>query len=236
MKSETRVKSKLRQALFRHYKVEMDQSLSICPESCVFNVQPKTDNDQGRPIGPRVCAHTFYAQNGETTYCDSSLDPVQAEVCPVFTARGTKEEMKAHLKDKFRGLKDLPRHEIAKQGYHDVAALLWVLVDEDENHSDHVEEGLAEPLPVASLPAPGPLDKARDFEIEIEDSEEESEDPVEIEIEDSEDPDEEDPVEEDPRFQGLQEYQGPLVTLADVISSWTLWKWKIWPWNWRSSA
>lgn len=119
MKSESAVKSKLRQTLYRHRKKELQGSLRIIPSNCVHNVQMV--GQEGVSIG--VCGHGRTTDQWNQRICDGRHGgQVVASQCPYFQTQDP-ELLKEQFKEFLRGASP---GEIALR-YPDVMALKWVL-------------------------------------------------------------------------------------------------------------
>lgn len=119
MKTSGQVAQKMKQARFRHLKRELENLLKVAPRNCIHNTPIKTHRGY---VG--VCAL-------DVETCDSEVKD-RSKGCSDFEAPRTKEEIKTSLK-KFFETGTIP--EIAVR-FTDVAALLWVLSDEDETFRD----------------------------------------------------------------------------------------------------
>lgn len=120
MKTESEVRSKLRQILFRHRKKEMITALRVIPSNCIHNVKMDSPNCQ---IG--VCGFGRDTENWNQKICDEKFggDNV-ASLCPYFQTQDPDE-----IKKSFKEAMITPGH-IAYR-YPDVRALKWVLDDGD---------------------------------------------------------------------------------------------------------
>lgn len=119
MKSESAVKSKLRQTLYRHRKRELQRSLQILPSNCIHNVQMQ--GQEGISIG--VCGYGRTTDQWNQKICDGRHGgQAVAGQCPYFQTQDLgifKEQFKELLRTASPG-------EIALK-YPDVMALKWVL-------------------------------------------------------------------------------------------------------------
>lgn len=122
MKSSGAVRHKLTQVRFRHLKKKLEAGLRPTPENCKFNAR-------GLENSFNFCL--YGAGNPETwvaTLCDVQVDGgARARSCTLFCPRRDKDQ----IKDEFnKDLGEMGFPEIASQ-YPDMAALIWVLDDED---------------------------------------------------------------------------------------------------------
>tara|TARA_Y100000310_G_scaffold194428_2_gene194420 strand:+ start:11820 stop:12404 length:585 start_codon:yes stop_codon:yes gene_type:complete len=124
MKSEAKVRRKLKQVMFRHLKKRLQTTLRKRPENCLYNRQPST-HPKLKPVTglPRVCIHAEQAG----AICDIS-HPNSADYkgCPFFTPA----ESEAQVRKAFIELAKSPRDRVAEH-MPDAAALMWVLDQED---------------------------------------------------------------------------------------------------------
>jgi len=127
MKSEGKIKQKLKQVRFRHLKKRIDVSLKKVPRNCVHNERHVVLNsDNPEPVG--LCMY-----NSETpeqwggVICDDEIDGCikQAQDCPFFVA----SKSKGAITEEFQTLIDGEVGPLASE-YPDVAALQWMLKEE----------------------------------------------------------------------------------------------------------
>ena len=117
MRSEREVKAQLKQIRFRHLQELIRKNFHRLPENCVHNAPANLDKeaicwcilDKAKVVG-RVCDKRTWG------------GAEQAENCPYWDTRQTKEQIKAD----FQELQDAPLGKLASV-YPDIAALLWVL-------------------------------------------------------------------------------------------------------------
>ena len=125
MKPEGSVRHKLKQVRFRYLKKDLEQSLSVCSKNCMWNRSVSVGTTT---VG--ICGHGKYAN----TLCDDAAsEGANPTECSEYKPRFTKSE----VKEAFYGQLDnstLP--EIAYR-YPDMAALLWVLSDDDDDVPEH---------------------------------------------------------------------------------------------------
>ncbi len=124
MKSEAKVRRKLKQVIFRHLKKRLQTTLRKRPENCLYNRQPST-HPKLKPITglPRVCIHVEQAG----AVCDTS-HPNSADYkgCPYFKPSKSESE----VRKEFIELAKSPRDRVAEH-MPDAAALMWVLEQEE---------------------------------------------------------------------------------------------------------
>jgi len=124
MKSVGTIRHQLQQVVFRHVKRQIKENFRKAPETCFHN--QACEVSESCDVG--ICFHL--GANGEPrrVVCDSDvLDGMeQAQKCTMWEPLRTKEA----IKDEFQALLEGDRGVIASK-YPDIAALLWVLDDED---------------------------------------------------------------------------------------------------------
>ena len=127
MKSEGKLKQKLKQVRFRHLKKRIEISLKQVPHNCVHNEKHVVLNSEDpNPVG--LCMY-----NSDTpeewggVICDGEIRGCleQAQGCPFFVAR----KSKAAVTEEFQELMDGDVGVLASE-YPDIAALQWALDDE----------------------------------------------------------------------------------------------------------
>lgn len=118
MKNEGAIKYKLKQVRTRHLHKLLDVSLRKRPHNCIFN--ERRVSQDGAEI--HICLK-------DLTICDVRFEGVdKAKGCPIFSPI----KDKTALKDDFREfVETASRAEIAFR-YPDMAPLMWVLDNEDE--------------------------------------------------------------------------------------------------------
>ena len=128
MKPEGSVRHKLKQVRFRYLKKELEQSLAVCSKNCMWN---QTVSVGTTSVG--MCGHGKFAR----TLCDDkSFDGANPSECHEYKSRISKAE----VKDAFYGqLNNATLPEIAYR-YPDMAALLWVLSEDDDVPEHDPEE------------------------------------------------------------------------------------------------
>ena len=167
MKRETEVKRKLRQVIFRHLKKAVEDTLTPLPSSCLHNrVLTRSDGSEIGVCGfPRSTLKPGFPRDREflsadeaEVICDASIPKglARARVCPMWEPLFTRSEAKAVFKSDFAALIDQGRPAVALH-YPDVAALMWVLDEADEEDVlGDVDALLADPDPVNLAVAPSP--------------------------------------------------------------------------------
>lgn len=123
MKSANTIRHKLQQAIFRHRKKRLQMVLEETPSNCIHNGTILLPD--GEEVG--VCRFAWESSKWPGI-CDEQHDGLeQARICPHFTARSKKDQVKEEFREFFS---TASLAEIARE-YPDVAALMWVLGDED---------------------------------------------------------------------------------------------------------
>lgn len=148
MKSEGSVRHKLKQVRFRYMKKELEQTLSVCSRNCMWN---RTVSVGTTSVG--MCGHQAYAN----TLCDDNAsEGAIPNQCPEYKPRFSKSE----VKDAFYGqLQNSTLPEIAYR-YPDMAALLWVLSEDDEVPEHDPEEfaiQMVQPVKTVRVEVPVPV-------------------------------------------------------------------------------
>lgn len=125
MKSEGSIRQKLKQARFRHLKKILKDSLKKKPANCGWNRTLEL------PTGGQVSFCALYAEDPgswQGLICDEQYDGLElARQCPVYEAKYDKET----LKDDFKQLMAEGPIGMIAASYPDIAALMWVLGDEE---------------------------------------------------------------------------------------------------------
>jgi len=122
MKTEVQIRRKLKQSAFRHLKKRLEANFRRLPERCRYNFPTTYPN--GR-TGVRVCCAPLLSLKG--VVCDSEMDPNVANDCGSWGPLRKKEAIREEFVALLRGDRD----QIAAQGMPDVAALMWVLDQEN---------------------------------------------------------------------------------------------------------
>lgn len=128
MKTESEIKQKLKQVIFRHRKNYVQERLSRRPENCEHNRVVRLPVHTGNRASLRVCG--YISDDGDTNdvVCDSTMaGEKQAQECPFFECGKDAKELKEEFKNRMGlGKEVVPIGVIAKE-YPDVAALKWAL-------------------------------------------------------------------------------------------------------------
>lgn len=125
MKSESQIKQKLKQVIFRHRKSYVADGLAKAPKNCAHNRRITLPVHTGNRASIGICGDPSIPL---TCVCDSTMGgDLQAQECPYFsklhTAQGLKEEFTTKL-----GLDGtLVQIGFIAKEYPDVAALMWAL-------------------------------------------------------------------------------------------------------------
>lgn len=142
MRTESQIRQKLKQVIFRHRKKFIESRLKQLPSNCKHNslVQLRTPS-QGRHVF-RCCTLKNEDVDQTDMVCDRALGGVsQAKRCPYFENRHTAEKLKAEFAKKL-GLDGSPVSlgDLARE-YPDIVALNWVLGQhrKDTNQETSVE-------------------------------------------------------------------------------------------------
>ena len=122
MLTEGQVRQKLKQAVFRHRSAYLAQRLKITPANCEHNREhfsPRTNAEH------RICIHPAL---NDGRICDLDYDgAAKSRDCRYFRTSMSK----AALLVEFQSLIGTTPVQAAEAGYHDVAALRWVLGGDD---------------------------------------------------------------------------------------------------------
>ena len=127
MREPGAVRHQLKQAVFRRLKKRLVDELATAPRNCGHNGMVEMPSSLG---GGKLGMCQYPSPNGQFKpgVCDARHEGIaQAERCPYFVLRHTKEELKIGYKD---FLARAPFEEI-KRIYPDIAAYMWVLNGED---------------------------------------------------------------------------------------------------------
>ena len=130
MHTRGKVKQKLKQVAFRHRKRFIAAGLTREPQNCKWN--EALENPQGPPV--RLCVYGQGTPEWNKVVCDPSFGGcTQAEECSLFECRRTAEELKDEF-ESFAGMKTVEMGRLSRE-YPDLAALLWVLSEGNEDAS-----------------------------------------------------------------------------------------------------
>lgn len=149
MKTDGQVRHKLKQVLYRHLKLRLENNFKKRPETCKHNGTILYGTD-GPLTAPKFCAHA--SQLG--LVCDVAHGGLEkARSCPHWTPNQSKEE----IKQEFYQLLTEPKHVLASE-MPDAVALMWVLDEEEISElPDEPEETLVqieEPRAVSQVEEP----------------------------------------------------------------------------------
>lgn len=135
MKTAGAIKHKLNQVRFRYLKKRLDAELRQAPANCKYNVPVPVEDDL--TVGMGMCLYgAGDVSSWKPSFCDERLDDGErARACSLFCPRRSKDEVKDDFKHALEGM-SLP--EVAFQ-YPDMAALIWVLDEEDVTSEEPVE-------------------------------------------------------------------------------------------------
>jgi hypothetical protein len=128
VKSESQVRQKLKQVLFRHRKEFLREQLHRRPENCKHNAVVHLPVHVATRSSLRICGLVHESEGWNNRVCDSLIGgDRQATQCPHYVCQHTPEELKLEFNEKI-GLGQTPVEigRLAKD-YPDAAALMWVL-------------------------------------------------------------------------------------------------------------
>lgn len=135
MQTESQIRHKLQQVVYRHYQKRCKQAFKILPVNCKHNITV-TDDDKPIPdIDVRLCGGPRLGQ-----LCCS---PDHASLCPLFEYAKSKND----VRDQVSALIRRPVGEVAA-AMPDVAALRWVLDEGDDPSEVVIPEDVAIVQPV----------------------------------------------------------------------------------------
>jgi hypothetical protein len=124
VKTEGQVRQQFKQVAFRHRKKLVRRAISRLPSNCRHNRE--LDIGGVPPVG--FCSLLIEdADTFQGVLCDGRHDPELVKTCPSFKPGATAEE----IKEGFRSLVENPERGVLALEYPDLAALLWVLDDDD---------------------------------------------------------------------------------------------------------
>jgi hypothetical protein len=249
MKSESKVKQKLKQVLFRHLKKRLTAALKAAPETCLYNRAPhgvenklirkgwtrklpnghlegEPDLWAGRDVTltdvPRICIHVEQAGH----VCDRSHEnSIDFAGCPFFTPAKSKETTKREFVELAKGRRDLVAEYMP-----DAAALMWVLeqeggvpeVDvESAANGDAEEDEPEEPDPARVQAA------LRDLDVELVKEREETHAALQASCTDALE-------RRDALLETLKETTD-IMSVAPLTMIGQIRQWRWWPWNWGTS-
>tara|TARA_R110002153_G_scaffold88616_2_gene217841 strand:+ start:618 stop:1010 length:393 start_codon:yes stop_codon:yes gene_type:complete len=130
MKTKGQLVQKIKQVRYRYQKKFLDKCLSKSSNNCIYN-RPSSFDEAGVPC-VSVCGYGVENRDWSASPCDKRLNETVAEGCAYFEALSSKED----LKDEFdSSLDSLPLPAIASK-FPDLAALLWVLSEEEGTSDD----------------------------------------------------------------------------------------------------
>lgn len=124
MKSESQIRQKVKQVVFRHRKKFVEKSLKRHPCNCKHNEEVKLKTPSSGLHIIRRCSH----KEQNTLVCDRNLGGLElAQKCPYFEHKHTAEALKRQFAARL-GLDGSPISlgDLARD-FPDVVALMWVL-------------------------------------------------------------------------------------------------------------
>ena len=165
MKSEGTIRHKLKQVRFRHLKRKIESVLGHRPENCAHNIPFDAGDDV-----VRVCAVQIDITDRRGVVCDERFGGcARAAKCPPFTPARSKDQVRSEF---YADLVGMTLPEIA-YNYPDMAALLWVLSDDDvdtqafDPHEFDADIDRDAPPLIAAEPAPAPVERVVEFPISV---------------------------------------------------------------------
>ena len=130
MKTEGTVRQKLKQVRFRYLKDDIAKAIKVVPDNCKHNIV--VPNPDGMDI--HICGLNRNKEDWVPTLCDYRVGN-RAANCSFYQNEVDKETVKSEFTN-FISTKSLP--EIAAV-YPDMAALMWVLSEEEPADREPVE-------------------------------------------------------------------------------------------------
>ena len=125
MKTQGQVLQKIKQVKFRYLKKYLKKYLQQKSENCLFN-RPSFLGVEGIE-SVSICGFGMEKADWVASPCDFRFNDDLAKTCPKYEALHTKESLKKEFEESVSSL-SLP--EVALR-FPDLAALMWVLGDED---------------------------------------------------------------------------------------------------------
>ncbi len=133
MRAVSDIHQKLKQAQYRHLKKLLEQNFKKRPHNCLYNESHVVRNSESQ-VPVRLCMYGsgLYTDSGDSEWQGTVCDPecggnALARDCELFKPHKTKAEIRFDFQE-LMDSNDLPRIAI---NHPDVAALMWVLFDEN---------------------------------------------------------------------------------------------------------
>ncbi len=120
-----KILQKIKQVKFRHLKRFLEDHLGRKSQNCLYN-RSSLLSFQGQEA-VCICGHAFETNDWVAGACDVRVNPDLARTCDKYEAQHQKAELKKAFNN-FLETSDIA--SIAKH-YPDLAALLWVVDEED---------------------------------------------------------------------------------------------------------
>lgn len=128
MKTEGKVKQKVKQVVFRHRKNFVVQGLARRPGNCRHNRTVHLPVHMANRATLGVCGYCHEEGESLDVVCDSTMGgDTQAADCPYFSPAKTAKELKEEFNAKLGLDGTAVRIGYIAKEYPDVAALMWVL-------------------------------------------------------------------------------------------------------------
>jgi len=129
MRTVGKVRKRLKQVQFKHQKKYLDLHLKRRPCNCKWNSEQRYIHEGTRQLKILgMCMYSVENPEWDTDICESVS---QANTCPHFCVRTSKEE----LKESFEAL--LRDEEFVNTYCKDIAALRWVIHNDSEELNGH---------------------------------------------------------------------------------------------------
>lgn len=141
MRSESEIRQKLKQVLFRYRKKKIDAVFRKTPDTCRHNatLEPRDGYGAG---GVRACFHTVDGVP-RGVVCDIRYDNgLRARGCPLWEPRGNKEAENS----RFRRILESGNMGLVAKEFPDAAALMWVLNEDSVTVEDDLISASSEPV------------------------------------------------------------------------------------------
>ena len=130
MKIRGQILQKVKQVKYRYLKKFLDKCLSKVSGNCIHN-RP-TEINQSSAENVCLCGYQMEEKSWVGLICDKRINPDLAKNCDTFDPLNTKEELKEEFNS---SLQTLPLAILASK-FPDLAALLWVLDETQEEDED----------------------------------------------------------------------------------------------------
>jgi hypothetical protein len=135
MRTRSEIRSRLKQASFRYLKAFLEKHLERVPQNCLHHDEVPIDPERGFGLG--MC--TVSDRSGSHV-CDPRVPGCPSQGCKTFEHKRTKTDLKEDWSRMLKAAQSGGRRaELVRQGYGDLAALLWAL-DEELDEGDLGQE------------------------------------------------------------------------------------------------